>query len=812
MELHQMKQNLILIGNGMAGMRTVEELLKLEPEKYNITVFGDEPYGNYNRIMLSPVLANEKTLEEVMLNDDNWYKDNNVQFEKGKKVTEIHRTKKEVTAEDGTVLPYDKLLIATGSTSFMLPLPGADKYGVIGFRDVKDVDTMIEAAEHYKKAVVIGGGLLGLEAANGLMKQGMDVTVVHIMDTLMERQLDDPAAKMLQKSLEDKGMKFLMDHQSEEILGDERVTGLKFTDGSEVEVDLLVMAVGIKPNFELAQSSGLHCERGIVVSDTMQTFDPSIYSVGECVQHRGATYGLVAPLFEQAKVAANHLAELGYARYEGTVTSTMLKVTGIDLFSAGDFHGDEDTDELLFHDVASGTYKKIVLRDNVIIGACLYGDTIDGTWYFQMMKDGTNISDFRNTILFGQAHLGDAGHGEETRVAAMADDAEICGCNGITKCEIVDTIVEKKLFTLDDVRAHTKASASCGSCTGLVESLLAHTLGGDYSEAPSKKPLCACTELTHDEVRAGIRKHTLKNHKEVRQTLAWKTDDGCAVCRQATNYYLLCDYPDYNDPESRFINERAHGNIQKDGSYSVVPRMFGGMCTPKDLRAIADVADKFDVPEMKVTGGQRIDMFGIQKEDLPAMWKDLSEAGFVSGHAYGKAMRTCKTCVGDSWCRMGTQDSTGLGVKLEELTWGSWMPHKYKLAVSGCPRNCAEATIKDFGVVCVDSGYELHVGGNGGIKVRVTDFLTKVDTEEEVLEFAGAFAQFYREDAHYLERTAPWIERVGLDKIKDAILNDPENRKVLQERFKVSQKPAQIDPWKKHADGADAHQFKAIKI
>lgn len=806
------KQELILIGNGMAGMRTVEELLKLEPEKYNITVFGDEPYGNYNRIMLSPVLANEKTLEEVMLNDDTWYKENNIQFEKGKKVTEINRIKKEVIAEDGTVLPYDKLLIATGSTSFMLPLPGADKYGVIGFRDVKDVDTMVEAAEHYKKAVVIGGGLLGLEAANGLMKQGMDVTVVHIMDTLMERQLDKPAAKMLQKSLEEKGMKFLMSHASEEILGDDRITGLKFKDGSEIEADLLVMAVGIKPNFELAQSAGLHCERGIMVSDTMQTYDPNIYSVGECVQHRGSTYGLVAPLFEQAKVAANHLAELGYARYEGTVTSTMLKVTGIDLFSAGDFHGDEDTDELLFHDVANASYKKLILRDNVIIGACLYGDTIDGTWYFQMMKDGTNISDFRNTVLFGQAHLGDAGHGDETRVAAMADNAEICGCNGVTKCDIVDAIVEKKLFTLDDVRTHTKASASCGSCTGLVESLLAHTLGGDYSQAPSKKSLCNCTELTHEEVRAGIRKYELKDHEEVRRTLDWKTEDGCTVCRQATNYYLLCEYPGYNDPESRFINERVHGNIQKDGTYSVIPRMFGGMCTPKDLRAIASVADKFNVAEMKITGGQRIDMFGIQKADLPDVWKDLTEAGFVSGHAYGKAMRTCKTCIGDSWCRMGTQDSTGLGVKLEELTWGSWMPHKYKLAVSGCPRNCAEATIKDFGVVCVDSGYELHVGGNGGIKVRVTDFLTKVETEEEVLEYAGAFAQFYREDAHYLERTAPWIERVGLDKIKTTIIDDPEKRKELYERFLVSQKPAQIDPWKQHADGVDSNQFNNIKI
>lgn len=806
------KQKLILIGNGMAGMRTIEEILKLEPEKYSITVFGEEPYGNYNRIMLSPILANEKTLEEVMLNDDEWYEQNNIRFEKGNRVADIDRINKKVIAEDGTEHAYDKLLIATGSTSFMLPLPGADKEGVIGFRDVKDVDVMLDAAKNHKKAVVIGGGLLGLEAANGLLKQGMDVTVVHIMDTLMERQLDEAAAKMLQESLEEKGLRFLMSHASEEILGDDRVTGLRFKDGSEVEADLLVMAVGIKPNFSLAESSGIHCERGIVVSDTMQTFDPNIYAVGECVQHRGTTYGLVAPLFEQAKVAANHLVELGYSRYEGTVTSTMLKVTGIHLFSAGDFLGDDETDELLFHDVANGTYKKLILRDNVIVGACLYGDTIDGTWYFQMMKDGTNISDFRDSILFGQAHLGDAGHGDDTRVAAMADNAEICGCNGVSKCEIVDAITEKKLFTLDDVRAHTKASASCGSCTGLVESLLAHTLGGDYSEAPSKKPLCGCTEYTHQEVRDAIREQHLQSHDEVRTYLNWNTEDGCAVCRQAMNYYLLCENPEYNDPESRFINERAHGNIQKDGTYSVVPRMFGGMCTPKDLHAIADVAEKFKVPEMKVTGGQRIDMFGIKKEDLPLVWKDLSEAGFVSGHAYGKAMRTCKTCVGDSWCRMGTQDSTKLGIMLEELTWGSWMPHKYKLAVSGCPRNCAEATIKDFGVVCVDSGYEIHVGGNGGIKVRVTDFLIKVETEEEVLEYCAAFSQFYREDANYLERTAPWIERVGLDKIKAAVLDDEENRKALYERFLISQKPAQIDPWKKHADGVDANQFKSIKI
>ena len=618
-----LKENLVLIGNGMAGVRTLEELLKLAPDHYNITVFGEEPYGNYNRIMLSPVLASEKTIEQIMLNSEQWYVDNAITLHKGKKVEQINRARREVIATDGTVAAYDRLIIATGSVPFMLPLPGADKVGVIGFRDIKDVDTMLATASQYQNAVVIGGGLLGLEAANGLMKQGMNVSVVHLLDTLMERQLDKPAAAMLQKSLEAKGMTFLMEHSTAEIIGGERVTAVRFKNGTEIPADLVVMAVGIKPNAELGKASGLYCERGIVVSDTMQTItDPKIYAIGECVQHRGIAYGLVAPLFEQAKVAANHLAKHGIARYVGTVTSTKLKVTGIELFSAGDFTGNDTTEEIVFKDAASGTYKKIVLEGNQIKGAVLYGDTVDGSWYFQLMKDNTDVSAFRDTLLFGQAHLGDSGHNPDTRVASLPDSAEICGCNGVCKGDIVKAITEKKLFTLDEVRAHTKASASCGSCTGLVESLLAHTVGGDYSSTPKTKPLCKCTDYTHDEVRHGILEHGLKTMPEVRSHFEWKTQDGCPSCRNALNYYLLCAFPtEYvDDAQSRFINERVHGNIQKDGSYSVVPRMFGGMCTSDQLRAIADVADKYEVPTMKVTGGQRIDMFGIKKEQLPARW------------------------------------------------------------------------------------------------------------------------------------------------------------------------------------------------
>ncbi|RDH88603.1 MAG: nitrite reductase large subunit [endosymbiont of Escarpia spicata] len=810
-----MKEKLVLIGNGMAGIRTLEELFKLEEaDKYEITVFGDEPHPNYNRIMLSPVLAGEKTIDDIILNSREWYAENDITLHTGDPVVEIDRVGRQVKSESGKSVAYDRLLIATGSSPFIIPIPGADLDGVIGFRDIKDVDTMLEAASNYKKAVVIGGGLLGLEAANGLMKNGMDVTVVHLMDILMERQLDKPAANLLKASLEQKGMQFLMEAQTASIVGEKRVTGVEFADGSSVEADLVVMAVGIRPNFMLAEQAGIHCERGIVVNDTMQTFDPKIYAVGECVQHRDQCYGLVAPLFEQAKVCANHLAHLGYGRYEGSVTSTKLKVTGIDLFSAGEFNEEEDDEILVMQDPALGVYKKLVIRDNQIKGAVMYGDTMDGTWYFQLLREGTDISAFRSTILFGQHDLGDAGHGDEARVANLSDDAEICGCNGVCKGDIVNAITTKELFTLDDVRIHTKASASCCSCTGLVESILASTVGEGYSAVPSKKPMCSCTEHSHDEVVEAIQKEELKSMRQLFDYLNWKTPDGCASCRPALNYYLLARWPEeyQDDAQSRFINERAHGNIQKDGTYSVVPRMFGGLCTPKDLRAIADVCDKFDVPEMKVTGGQRIDLFGVKKEDLPPMWKDLSDAGFVSGHAYGKAMRTVKTCAGKTWCRFGTQNSTGLGVKLEELTWGSWMPHKFKLAVSGCPRNCAEATIKDFGVVCVDSGYELHIGGNGGIKVRVTDLLCRVETEEEVLECCGAFTQLYREEAHYLERTAPWVERVGLGHIKQCILDDEAGRKALNERFKVGQQYAQIDPWKARADGAHTNEFTPIEL
>ena len=811
------KMKLVMVGNGMAGVRTLEELIKLAPDLYDITVFGAEPHPNYNRILLSPVLAGEQTLPDIVLNDLAWYKDNHITLHTGKTVVKIDRKAREVIADDGTRENYDRLLLATGSNPFILPLPGKDLEGVLTYRDIHDTERMIDAANLYTDAVVIGGGLLGLEAANGLKLRGMNVTVVHVMPWLMERQLDQTAASMLQKTLEAKGLQFRLEANTVALAGDAengntgRVKSVKLKSGEVIPAQLVVMAVGIRPNTALAELAGLHCNRGVVVNDTMQTYDPRIYAVGECANHRGIAYGLVAPLFEMAKVCANHLAQFGIGRYSGSLTSTKLKVTGVDLFSAGDFSGGDGTEDIVLADPGVGVYKKLVIKDDKLIGAVMVGDTIDGTWFFKLLRDGTNVSAMRDRLMFGESNLGDTGHQGQSKALTMTDAAEVCGCNGVCKGTIVKAIKDKGLFTLDEVRKHTKASSSCGSCTGLVEQILMFTAGGDYSEAPKKKAMCGCTDHTHQEVRDAIRKEHLLSIPDVQQYMAWRTPNGCASCRPAINYYLLSTWPTEakDDPQSRFINERSHANIQKDGTYSVIPRMWGGATNSAELRRIADVVDKFKIPTVKVTGGQRLDLLGIKKEDLPAVWKDLD---MPSGHAYAKALRTVKTCVGSEWCRFGTQDSTRMGQELERALWRMQAPHKVKLAVSGCPRNCAESGIKDVGVIGVDSGWEIYVAGNGGIKTEVAQFFCKVKTHEEVLEYSGAFLQLYREEGWYLERTVHYVNRVGLDSCKKKVVEDAANRKALWERMQFAL-DGEPDPWHEPEKArVDLKQFIPIAV
>ena len=812
------KMQLVMVGNGMAGVRTLEELLKIAPDLYEITIFGAEPHPNYNRILLSPVLAGEQTLEQIVLNDWAWYAEHGITLHAGCTVTEVNRARRTVQAVRGTgetiSVPYDRLILATGSNPFMLPIPGKDLDGVLAYRDIADTQAMIDAAAQYRHAVVIGGGLLGLEAANGLMKRGMQVTVVHAGEWLLDRQLDPTAGQMLQKALQERGMAFLMQAQTEALLGNAagRVQAVRFKDGSEIPADLVVMAVGIRPNTALAESMRLHVDRGIVVGDTMQTTtDPRIYAVGECAAHRGIAYGLVAPLFEQGRVAANHLAEFGIGRYLGSQTSTKLKVTGIDLFSAGDFMGGAGTEEIVMSDPGAGQYKKLVLKDDKLVGACLYGNTVDGSWYFQLLREGRSVAELRSSLMLGQSNLGEGGHAGQNQAAAMPDDAEVCGCNGVTKGTICKAIKEKGLFTLDEVRKHTKASASCGSCTGLVEQLLMATVGGAYAANSAAKPVCACTEHGHQAVRDAIRTHHLVSKEEVFAFMEWQTPDGCPGCRPAINYYLISTWPKeaLDDPQSRAINERSHANIQKDGTYSVVPRMWGGETSAAELRRIADVVDKYKIPGVKVTGGQRIDLLGVKKEDLQGVWNDIA---MPCGHAYGKSLRTVKTCVGSEWCRFGTQDSSQLGRDLERALWRMYAPHKVKLAVSGCPRNCAESGIKDVGIIGVDSGWEIHIAGNGGIKTEVAHFFTKVKTAEEVMEVSGAFLQLYREEGWYLERTTHYVARVGLDHVKEKVLQDPANAQALWARLQDAL-DGEPDPWFEGEKArVDARQFIPIAV
>ena len=806
------RQRLVVIGAGMASGRMLEHLVEDAHGAFDITLFGAEPRGNYNRIMLSPVLAGEKAFEEIVTHDADWYAAHGVNCRFGETVTRIDREAKILVTKAGETA-YDRLVIATGSAPFIIPIAGRDLPGVRAFRDLDDVEAMTAAAARPgARAVVIGGGLLGLEAAAALRLRGMEVVVLHLMGHLMERQLDPAAGYLLKTELEDRGITIHTEAQTKAILGKERAEAVLLEDGTVYPADLVVMAAGIRPETRIAVDAGLDVARGIVIDDRTVTSDPDILAIGECVEHERICYGLVAPLYTMAKVAAKTL--LGQeAAFRPVDTATQLKVTGINLFSAGDFADGEGREEIVLRDAARGIYKRLVLEEDRIVGAVMYGDTADGGYFFDLLKRGESVAEGRDTLIFGQAYAGGEPLNPMAAVAALPDDAEICGCNGVCKGAILSAVGENGLTTLDEVKAVTKASTSCGTCTGLVEQLMALALGEDFQAGPAEKPVCGCTALTHMDVRRLIRAKELKSIPQLMQELEWTTSCGCHVCRPALNYYLLCEWPgEYaDDAQSRFVNERLHANIQKDGTYSVVPRMWGGITNPKELRAIADVAERYDVPTVKVTGGQRVDLLGVRGEDLPKVWAELNAAGLVSGHAYAKGLRTVKTCVGTDHCRFGTQDSTGLGIQLEQAMWGAWSPHKFKMAVSGCPRNCAEATCKDLGIVCVDSGYEIHVGGAAGMDVRKCDLLCKVATEAEAMEYSQAFYQLYRESAQYLDRPYKWIAKVGLDWVKSRVVDDADSRSALYQRFRHSQRFAQIDPWAERASGDNAERFAPMK-
>lgn len=799
------KQKLVMIGNGMAGIRTIEEILERANDLYDITVIGKEPYPNYNRIMLSNILQNKMTVEETIMNPYEWYEEHDIKLITNDPVVDVDRANQNVTTANGIEVAYDKLIFATGSKAFVIPVPGSTLPSVIGWRTIDDTEQMMNIAKTKKKAIVIGGGLLGLECARGLLDQGMEVTVLHLAEWLMEMQLDRKAGNMLKADLEKQGMKFEMQANTTEILGEDDVEGVKLADGREIPTDLVVMAVGIRPYTEVAKESGLDVNRGIVVNDVMQTSDSNVYAVGECAEHNGKVYGLVAPLYEQGKVLADHLTNKETNGYKGSTTFTSLKVSGCDLYSAGQIVENAEIKGIEIFNSVDNNYKKIFLKDGNVVGAVLYGDIDDGSRFYNMMKKGGSTEDYTLVSL-----LTKGGEEASLSIADMADDETICGCNGVDKGTIVNAITENGFTTVEEVTAKTKAGNSCGKCKPQIAQILQHTLGDDFVAA---KPagICGCTDLTRDQIVTQIRAKGLKTSKEVRHVLNFKNKGGCPKCRPAINYYLNMVYPhDHEDErESRFANERYHANIQNDGTFSVIPQMRGGVTDADQLIRLGEVAKKYHVPLVKVTGSQRVGLYGVKKEELPNIWEDL---GMRSASAYGKKTRSVKSCVGKEFCRFGTQYTTRLGIRLEKTFEYIDTPHKFKMGVSGCPRSCVESGVKDFGIISVENGFQIYIGGNGGTEVEKAEFLTTVETEDEVIKLCGALMQYYRETGIYAERTAPWLRRLGFENVKEVLL-DPERQNELFERIMDAKKAVEAEPWEAITSNAQARKiFEVEKV
>jgi len=791
------RQKLVVIGNGMAGARVVEEVLERGgAEQFAITVFGEEPHGNYNRIMLSHVLAGEEHEDDIVLNSHDWYADNGVVLRAGVRVVRVDTHAKTVHAADGTTTPYDQLVIATGSRSFIPPMTGLyaaeDQLlpGVFGFRTIDDTRAMLAAAAEHEKAVVVGGGLLGLEAARALQGHGLAVEVVHAGTHLMNQQLAAEAGTILASSVEALGIVVHLATRTTEVIGPDRVRGVVLADGRAIDADLLVLAAGIRPVTEVALLSGLDVERGVVVDDQLRTDDPDVYAVGECAQHRGEVYGLVAPVWEQARVLADLLTGTDPdAAYTGSRTATKLKVAGVDVATMGVNRPERDTDEfLVISEPRRGVHLSVVVRDDKLIGATLLGDTRKVAFLTQAFDRGTPLPAERISLLVdlsdGAADVG---------VAELPGDSQVCNCNGVSKASICDAVAGG-CGSVGAVMDKTRAGKGCGSCKSLVKQIVEWAADGEVTEDAAASWYVPGIPLAKPELMDQIRARGLRSVSAVFAALAPGGAEDAKSKMGLTSVLRMiwgADYEQEND--AKFINDRVHANIQRDGTFSVVPQIKGGVTTPAQLRTIADVAEKYEVPMVKITGGQRIDLLGVRKEDLPAMWHDL---GMPSGYAYGKSFRTVKTCVGTDFCRFGLGDSTQLGIDLETRFQGIESPAKMKLAVVGCPRNCAEAYVKDVGVVAVGNGkWEVYVGGAAGATIRKGDLLATVDSPAAVIELTGRFMQYYRENGNWLERTYDFVPRIGLEKIKQVLLEDSEGIVLHLDEGMQRSIDAYTDPW-----------------
>jgi nitrite reductase (NADH) large subunit len=806
------KQKLVVIGNGMAGARAVEEVLaRGGADQFDITMFGDEPYGNYNRIMLSNILSGIQDTSEIFINPLDWYKENDITLHAGARVTDIDRVSRMVLSDTGIKLHYDKLLIATGSRAFIPPMQdshgpdGKLKDGVFGFRTLDDCSGIIARARGSRKAAVIGGGLLGLEAARGLLNQGCEVHVIHLGKQLMPAQLDLQGAEILRAAMEKMGIVIHLGKSTTAVLGEQSVTGLSFKDGTTLDCDMVVVAAGIRPNSEIGVRAGLTVERAIAVDNQMRSVDDqNIYVVGECAQHRGKVYGLVAPLWEQAKVFADHITGTDTAAaYHGSRLATKLKVMGVELASMGITDPTEETDETVqFVEPRKGIYKKLIVREGRLVGAILMGEISKAAFLMQAFDRDSKLPDERLSLLFD---LG--APPQKITLDEMPAESQVCNCNGVSKAAIGGSVAAG-CRTATAVMKATRAGMGCGSCKSLVSELVDWFCGGTAEQDPSVHYYVPGIPMTKPELVKAVQQQDLRSVSAVFAALAGGIED--AASKPALASMLATIWADeYEDErDARFINDRVHGNIQKDGTFSVMPEMPGGVCTPAELKRIATVAEQFNVPLVKVTGGQRIDLVGVAKHDLPAVWQALD---MPAGWAWGKSYRTCKSCIGTEFCRFGLGDSMGLAKQIEQRFRGLDTPGKMKLATAGCPRNCSEAMVKDVGAVAIGDGkWEIYIGGAAGAHVRKGDLLCTVGSEAEVLLYTGRFMQYYRENAKYKERTYTFIPRIGLERIRAVVMDDSDGIVPALDAALEKSIAATFDPWTERQRPKTANQFESV--
>lgn len=765
---------IIIIGNGMVGYKFCEKLIaKATPNQFTITVFGEETRPAYDRVHLSEYFAG-KSAEDLTMAPASWYAENNITLHLGDPIAQINRAEKTVDSHKGLTVPYDVLILATGSAAFVPPIPGTEKNGVFIYRTIEDLEMMTTWAKKAKKGAVIGGGLLGLEAAKAMIDLGVtDTAVIEFAPRLMPRQIDDTGSSVLQSKLEALGLKILTNTNTSAILGDDCITGMQFANDSKIDVDMLVISAGIKPRDELARLSGLTVGQrgGIVVNEKLQTSDGNIYAIGECALFDGMIYGLVAPGYEMADVVAANLTggDKSFAAYD---MSTKLKLIGVDVASFGDpFANGNGITSVAFKDTNKGVYKRINISADgkTLLGGILVGDATQYNMLLQTVKNKVVLPPNPEDVILGSRGGEDAGAG----VTSLPDDALICSCEAVTKGMICTSVAEGGCESVDAIKKCTKAGTGCGGCVPLIKDLVAHTLKAQGKIVHNV--LCEHFHYSRQELFDLVKINNLRTYDEVLNKFG--KGDGCELCKPAVASILASLWNEIilkkGNDTAQDSNDRFLANIQKGGTYSVVPRIPGGEITPDKLIIIGQVAKKYNL-YTKITGGQRIDMFGAHLSDLPNIWEELIAAGFESGHAYGKSLRTVKSCVGSTWCRFGLHDSVSFAIKVEERYRGLRSPHKLKGGVSGCIRECAEAQSKDFGIIATEKGWNLYICGNGGSKPQHAVLLASDIDETTCIKYLDRFLMFYVKTADPLTRTATWLNKMegGIAYLKTVVIDD----------------------------------------